>query len=233
ADLDEQQRHALALDLGQLLVDRYRVCVLVAVHEPDKGRDERNHHAHLLMTPRQIGPDGLGARACAEFDARGGAGPAAIRAVRETVAERINAHLARAQVADRVDHRSLADQAAAAEAEGRLGLAAALAREPTTHEGKAATRMRRRGEPSERAETNDQIKDANRIELRAFLALLEKEGRLMETPPRHNQKAAQAEHRASKAPTPPPPRAATPARLQKATPRAPAASMQRAGPAQG
>lgn len=235
AELDEQQRHALALDLGQMLVERYRVGVLVAVHEPDKSGDERNHHCHLLMTPRQIGPNGLGNRACAEFDARGGAGPAAIRALREKVAERVNAHLARAQIAGRVDHRSLADQATAAEAEGRLGFAAALAREPTSHEGKAATRMRRRGEHSERAEANDQIQSANRTELRAFLALLEKEGRLMETPPRHTQEAAQAECRATNAAPPPRPRAQAPAatRAAKSTARTPGASKQRAGPAQG
>lgn len=192
-ELDSEQRHALAVDLGQMLVDRYQVGVLVAVHTPDKSGDERNHHAHLLMTPRQIGPDGLGNRACAEFDARGGAGPQAIRALREAVAERINDHLARAQVVDRVDHRSLIKQAEVAEAEGRIGFAAALAREPTQHEGKAATAMRRRGEVSDRAAINDDIQNANRIDLRAFLELMEKEGRLMEVPPRHSQEAARAE----------------------------------------
>ena len=193
AELDEGQRHALALDLGQLLVDRYQVAVLVAVHTPDKSGDERNHHAHILMTPRQIGPDGLGKRACAEFDARGGAGPEAIRILREAVADRINLHLERAQVADRVDHRSLPEQARAAEAEGRIGFAAALAREPTQHEGKTATAMRRRGQESDRGATNDQIKNANRIELRDYLQRLEQEGRLMETPARHTHEAAQRE----------------------------------------
>jgi hypothetical protein len=96
--------------------------------------------------------------------------------------------------------------------------------------------MRRRGERSERAEANEQIKDANRMELRAFLALLEKEGRLMDTPPRHTQEAAQAERRATKATTPParpqaPARAAL--RIPKAAAIAPRASKPRAGPAQG
>lgn len=193
AELDAEQRHALAVDLGQLLVDRYEVAVLVAVHKPDKGGDERNHHCHLLMTPRQIGPDGLGNRACAEFDAREGVGPNAVRALREAVAGRINEHLARAKVADRVDHRTLFKQAEAAETEGRIGFAAALTREPTSHEGKAATAMRRRGEPSDRTAANDAIEGANRIELQSFLRLLEKEGRLMETPPQHSQEAARAE----------------------------------------
>lgn len=239
-ELDEQQRRALAQDLGQLLVDRYGVAVLVAVHEPDKGGDERNHHAHLLMTPRQIGPEGLGARACAEFDARGGAGPAAIKALREAVAERINAHLARAQLTDRVDHRSLPEQAKAAEAEGQLGFAAVLAREATQHEGKTATRMRRRGEHSERAAANDAVRAGNRIELTEYLRRLEKEGRLMETPPRHSQEAAQAErrkHTKIPAPTAAKPQtttAAAPAarRLRVATGKAPPPT-QRAGPTKG
>ncbi len=193
AELNEAQRRALACDLGQMLVDRYQVAVLVAVHEPDKKGDERNHHVHLLMTPRQIGPDGLGPRACAEFDARGGAGPEAIRILREAVADRINSHLERAQVAERVDHRSLARQAQAAEADGHIGFAAMLAREATQHEGKAATAMRRRGEDSERGTVNNQIQNANRIELRDYLERLEKEGKVMATPRSHTQEAAQRE----------------------------------------
>lgn len=197
AELNEAQRRALACDLGQMLVDRYQVAVLVAVHEPDKKGDERNHHVHLLMTPRQIGPEGLGARACAEFDARGGAGPEAIRILREAVADRINSHLERAQVAERVDHRSLAKQAHAAEADGHIGFAAVLAREAAQHEGKAATAMRRRGEDSERGTVNNQIQNANRIELRDYLECLEKEGRVMATPRSHTQEAAQRERLAA------------------------------------
>ncbi|WP_241899048.1 MobA/MobL family protein, partial [Stenotrophomonas maltophilia] len=197
AELNEAQRRALACDLGQMLVDRYQVAVLVAVHEPDKNGDERNHHVHLLMTPRQIGPDGLGPRACAEFDARGGAGPEAIRILREAVADRINSHLERAQVAERVDHRSLAKQAHAAEADGHIGFAAVLAREATQHEGKAATAMRRRGEDSERGTINNQIKNANRIELHDYLERLEQEGRVMATPRSHTQEAAQRERPAA------------------------------------
>lgn len=192
-ELSEDQRHALAVDLGQMLVEKYGVGVLVAVHTPDKSGDERNHHAHLLMTPRQIGPDGLGARACQEFDARGGAGPAAIRELREAVAVRINEHLAQAGLAETVDHRSLPKQAKAAEQEGRLDFVALLAREPTTHEGKAATAMRRRGEYSDRAAENDAVKTGNRIELQAFLKQLESEGRLMPTPPKHTAEAATKE----------------------------------------
>lgn len=70
--LAADQRQELALALGQLLVDRFQVAVLVAVHKPSKQGDQRNHHVHLLMSARKVGADGLGERACAEFDARQG-----------------------------------------------------------------------------------------------------------------------------------------------------------------
>ncbi|WNJ27663.1 MobA/MobL family protein [Xanthomonas translucens pv. translucens] len=70
--LTDEQRKALALGLGQLLVDRQQVAVLVAVHLPSRDGDRRNHHVHLLMSSRQVGPGGFGERAGTEFDARQG-----------------------------------------------------------------------------------------------------------------------------------------------------------------
>lgn len=130
SELDASQRESLAIALGQALVDRYGVVVLVAIHGPGKHSDDRNHHVHLLMSARQVGPDGFGARACAEFDARGGVGADAIREVRKIVADVINAHLAKAQIDERVDHRLLVVQAAEAAAHGDYVKAAELAREP-------------------------------------------------------------------------------------------------------
>jgi hypothetical protein len=175
AELDAAQRHALAIDLGQLLVDRYGVTVLIAVHAPDRKGDERNHHCHLLLSARQVGEQGLGARACSEFDARGGAGPHAIRAVREAVADRINEHLGRAGHGERVDHRRLEAQAADASAAGAFALAAELTRDPTAHEGKMATAMRRRGELCSVTHQNDTTRSNNRQHLRGFLSRLEQE----------------------------------------------------------
>jgi hypothetical protein len=73
-ELNAHQREQLALALGQMLVDRYRCAVLVAVHLPSRNEDQRNHHVHLLMSARQITPIGLGDRAGAELDARSGGG---------------------------------------------------------------------------------------------------------------------------------------------------------------
>jgi hypothetical protein len=189
AELDADQRHALAVDLGRLLMERYQVAVLVAVHAPDRKGDERNHHCHILASARQIGPDGLGGRAMAEFDARAGAGADAIRDLRAAVAERINAHLAAAGLGERVDHRTLAAQSFAAEERGDFTAAAALTRTATIHEGKKATAARRIGRTLDRAAENDTIRADNDASLRAYLAEAEAEGRVVAPPDGH---AAQA-----------------------------------------
>ena len=82
SELTDDQRECLALALGQELVDRFQAVVLVAVHEPSAAGDQRNHHVHLLMSARKVGPDGLGERAGSEFDARLGKG-AELNAPRE------------------------------------------------------------------------------------------------------------------------------------------------------
>ena len=41
------------------LVDRYGVAVDFAIHAPNRHSDERNYHAHVLMTTRQMVPTGL------------------------------------------------------------------------------------------------------------------------------------------------------------------------------
>lgn len=144
AELTEQQRKVLALELGQMLVDRYNAVVLVALHTPSKQGDQRNYHTHLLMSAREVGPEGLGERAGAEFDASGGRGAIEIRLIREMVAQKINAHLSHAGVEASVDHRSLRDQARDAESRGDYEKAAELSRPPTQHVGKANTALARK-----------------------------------------------------------------------------------------
>lgn len=202
AELSAEQRQALAVDLGQMLVDRYSVAALVAVHAPDKGGDDRNHHTHILLSARQVGPDGVGARAMSEFDARQGAGKKAIQELREAVAGRINHHLALAGLGVRVDHRSLAEQARAAEAKGDLAQAAALTREPTKHQGKAATAALRRGHVLDRVRTNQQIITDNGQALAGYLRRAEAEGRLQDAP--HGQHEQAKNDRIREAPTGPP-----------------------------
>lgn len=142
--LTADQRQDLALALGQLLVDRFQVAVLVAVHKPSKQGDQRNHHVHLLMSARKVGPDGLGERACAEFDARQGGGTRALRQIRKDIEQVINGHLAMAGHKSRVDHRSLRAQARDAAIHGDYERARELTRTPGRHHGKVKTALERK-----------------------------------------------------------------------------------------
>ncbi|AOS30615.1 plasmid mobilization protein [Xanthomonas oryzae pv. oryzae] len=128
--LDALQRKALALELGQLLVDRYQAAVLVAIHAPGRRGDQRNHHVHLLISARKVDASGLGERACAEFDARQGAGATEMKILRGKIASTINAHLIIAGVEARVDHRTLKAQARDAFKQGDYEKARALTRAP-------------------------------------------------------------------------------------------------------
>ncbi|ENB4188278.1 MULTISPECIES: MobA/MobL family protein [Stenotrophomonas] len=141
--LSDPQRKALALDLGQLLVNRYQVAVLVAIHAPSKEGDKRNHHVHLLMSARKVDSKGLGERAGMAFDSRQGGGAKAIRELRKAIEGVINAHLERAGGTDRVDHRTLRAQAREAALKQDFVRANELSRPPTKHMGKTRTAMMR------------------------------------------------------------------------------------------
>ncbi|WP_234003440.1 MobA/MobL family protein [Stenotrophomonas sp. MYb57] len=142
--LDQAQRKALALDLGQLLVDRYKVAVLVAIHTPSRNGDQRNHHVHLLMSARQIGPQGFGRRAGAVFDGRQGEGSKAVKELRLAIAATINRYLDIAGIQKRVDPRKLKTQAREAALKGNFELARELTRTPGRHNGKVKTALERK-----------------------------------------------------------------------------------------
>lgn len=115
-ELSPAQRAHLVRAFSQELADRYRCAVDVAIHTPRSGADRRNHHAHLLMTVREVTPDGLGARTSLELGGRErrerGLGPTKDEylSIRQRWAELTNDALHRAGLAARVDHRSLKAQ---------------------------------------------------------------------------------------------------------------------------
>lgn len=153
AELDAKDRVSLAREFGSELAKRYGVAVDVAVHLPDRDGDNRNHHAHILTTTREVslGDDGelvLGAKTVIELsdsDRRKlSLGPAAdeVKAIRGLWEDLANRSLERAGRSERIDGRSL-------EAQG-------LDREPMTHLGPTATEMERRGVESDRGADNRQ-----------------------------------------------------------------------------
>lgn len=98
------------------LANKYRAAIDVAIHEPRPGADRRNHHAHLLMSHREVSPEGVGARTTLELGGRErhqrGLGPTRddYLALRERWAAITNESLRRAGLNLSVDHRSLAQQ---------------------------------------------------------------------------------------------------------------------------
>ena len=70
AELSPAQRTELVRNFAVDLADKYRCAVDLCVHRPRAGADPRNHHAHLLMTTREVTPDGFGARTSLERSGR-------------------------------------------------------------------------------------------------------------------------------------------------------------------
>jgi hypothetical protein len=120
------QRTSLVRTFSRELADRFRNAVDFAVHEPRPQADQRHHHAHLLMTTREVGPDGLGARAPLELSgterhARGlGPSKDELLWIRERWALVTNAALRAAGMTVRVDHRSYQDQGINREPQPRM-----------------------------------------------------------------------------------------------------------------
>ena len=100
--------------------------------------DDRNYHAHILFTTREMTPEGLGKKTRVLDDRK--TGPQEVAKLRELAADIINKSLAAANSDIRVDHRSFKERG--------------IEREPTTHLGPAASEMERRGEQTERGDIN-------------------------------------------------------------------------------
>jgi len=137
-ELTDEQRLKAVRQFARALVDRYGVAVDFAIHAPDRHSDDRNYHAHLLMTTRRIGPGGFGAKTRELDDYT--TGPREIEAVR-AVWERIgNRVLEEAGLDIRIDCRSYADQG--------------VDREATVHLGPVASGMERNGEATDLGDRN-------------------------------------------------------------------------------
>lgn len=158
-ELTAPQRAELAHDLAQLLVDRYGVAVLAAIHEPGSRNDVRNHHVHLLFSTRKLGPNGF-AEKLRILDDRS-TGPGEVRALRAEVSSCINVALEKANKPQRVDHRTLLLQARDAARRGDLDAVAALSREPTRHLGRATTAYTHRGRSTHRAHEREELLRSN------------------------------------------------------------------------
>jgi hypothetical protein len=103
-ELTHAQRVALVRDYAQAqFVDRGMVAD-IALHAPGRIGDERNHHAHILLTTREVDADGFTTKN------RDWNKVEVLEGWREAWARDSNAALERAGIEDRVDHRTLVAQ---------------------------------------------------------------------------------------------------------------------------
>jgi hypothetical protein len=126
-ELDDRQRLVLVRAFAKKLVERYGVVADYAIHRPDAKGDARNHHAHVMLTTRRMGRDGLEEKT-RELDDRskgkdGSAsrGSAEVEFLRQYWCALENQMLDHAKSAERVDHRSYQRQGVEKEPEPRLG----------------------------------------------------------------------------------------------------------------
>ncbi|MCY3852279.1 MAG: Ti-type conjugative transfer relaxase TraA [Gammaproteobacteria bacterium] len=143
-ELTDDQQRALVEAFAQELVDEYGCAADWAIHTPSRAGDQRNVHAHILITVRVVTPGGLGDKIRLEREngwlKRMGlpSSPAQVRAWRECWAACANQALTRAGHDVRIDHRSHADRG--------------LTIQPTRTVGVHATAMARRGLDVERVD---------------------------------------------------------------------------------
>lgn len=157
-ELSEPSRERLVNDFAKDLADKYGVAVDVAIHTPDKEGDNRNHHAHLMLTTRKLerlesGRIALTSKSQLEMSntqlkERGlRSAKEELKAIREQWANIANERLEEAGIDARIDHRSHKDRG--------------LAQLPTVKVGWEATALERKGISTAKGEQNRDIKAYN------------------------------------------------------------------------
>ena len=135
SELTPLERQQLATQLAQEIVSRHGCAADVAIHAPSHQGDQRNHHAHILLSTRKLAENGFGAKTRELDDQK--LGRELVQYWRERFAQLQNHYLAKAGCSQRVDHRSFKEQG--------------LDQVPSTHLGPAAVGYERRtGLPSRR-----------------------------------------------------------------------------------
>ena len=103
-ELTDAQRASLVRSFVQsAFVDRGMIAD-VALHAPGREGDERNHHAHIMLTTRSIGADGF------EGKDRSWNSKELLEDWRESWADHANAYLREIEIGREIDHRSLEAQ---------------------------------------------------------------------------------------------------------------------------
>ncbi len=157
---DQSAGKMLAYEFATNLSQKYQIAVDIAVHAPDKQGDNRNYHAHLLLTTRQIeqSKDGifkLGKKSQLEMSnaqlKQAGllSNQDELKEIRKEWAQLANKYLAEQGINARIDHRSHADRG--------------LKTLPTVKMGWQATELERQGIRTDVGDQNRAIKAYNSV----------------------------------------------------------------------
>ena len=140
-ELDHAARVELVRDFVSAELVGLGMVADMALHAPGDRGDERNFHAHVLLTLRPVDSAGFGkkCRAWNEVDY--------LERWRAAWADHVNRALAGAAIAERVDHRSLAAQG--------------IVRAPGIKLGSAVQAMQRDGRATDRGDLAQQIAGEN------------------------------------------------------------------------
>lgn len=140
-ELNPEQRKRLVLDFVQEQFVNQGMIADVAIHAPSKAGDERNHHAHIMLTMRELTAEGFGKKN------RDWNKSENLTNWREEWAHHQNNALERHGHNVRVDHRSFEDQG--------------IDREATHHLGPVASDMERNGKKTRIGDENQIISNDN------------------------------------------------------------------------
>ena len=143
SELTDEQRADLVFTYAQDMFASSGMVADIAIHRPDRHGDQRNHHAHILLTMRELDGDNFSTRKQRDWNRT-----ELLEYWREQWADYQNDALEAAGYDARVDHRSFEEQG--------------IDREPTWHLGKDASAMEREGKASRIGDENREIERHNR-----------------------------------------------------------------------
>ncbi len=146
AELNKSDRWQAAQEFGQWLNEQYKVAVVVSMHAPDRGGDQRNHHAHITISDRRINEAGEFGEKARELTA---AATARIELGRMRQQWEVigNKALEKAGKKERISHQSN-------EARG-------IQKQPSIHLGRVTTNQIRKGLKNHKSLVNSVIHEQN------------------------------------------------------------------------
>lgn len=157
-ELDESCRSELVNDFAKDLANKYGVAVDVAVHLPDAEGDNRNHHAHIMLTTRKLerlesGRIALTSKSQLEMSntqLKERDLPTArdeLKLIRKQWADLTNDYMKERNIPVTIDHRSHAERG--------------LNQLPTQKLGWEASAMERKGIATDKGDYNRMVRDFN------------------------------------------------------------------------